>query len=253
MPAPHIRTAAARPQGAGAAGARPRGHLAVLSARLSVRHGQGARRGSLGRGWQPLSGLHERHRACAAPGTRTRRSCRRSRTRRTTSCTSRSDYWHERMTRLAERINALDPLREPAQVLVCQSGTEAVEGRAEARALRDRAAALHRFPRRLSRPHHGLARLHLQQVHPAGRILPDHAGRHARALPERLPSAVRRRRPGPGGPRLHRERAVPEQRAGERGRRDPGRADPGRRRLSRAAGRLPRRACGSCATGTGSC
>ena len=39
-----------------------------------------------------------------------------------------SDYWHERMTRLAERINALDPLRAPAQVLLCQSGTEAVEG-----------------------------------------------------------------------------------------------------------------------------
>lgn len=39
-----------------------------------------------------------------------------------------SDYWHERMTRLAEKINALDPLREPAQVLACQSGTESVEG-----------------------------------------------------------------------------------------------------------------------------
>jgi 4-aminobutyrate aminotransferase len=39
-----------------------------------------------------------------------------------------SDYWHERMTRLAEKINALDPLRAPAQVLACQSGTESVEG-----------------------------------------------------------------------------------------------------------------------------
>jgi 4-aminobutyrate aminotransferase len=39
-----------------------------------------------------------------------------------------SDYWHERMTRLAERINSLDPLREPVQVLICQSGTESVEG-----------------------------------------------------------------------------------------------------------------------------
>jgi 4-aminobutyrate aminotransferase len=39
-----------------------------------------------------------------------------------------SDFWHERMTRLAEKINALDPLRAPAQVLICQSGTEAVEG-----------------------------------------------------------------------------------------------------------------------------
>jgi 4-aminobutyrate aminotransferase len=39
-----------------------------------------------------------------------------------------SDYWHERMTRLAERINDLSPMGEPVQVLVCQSGTESVEG-----------------------------------------------------------------------------------------------------------------------------
>lgn len=39
-----------------------------------------------------------------------------------------SDYWHERMTRLAERLSELSPLGEPTQVLLCQSGTEAVEG-----------------------------------------------------------------------------------------------------------------------------
>src|SRR3981189_2964745 len=39
-----------------------------------------------------------------------------------------SDYWHERMTRLGEKINALDPMREPVQILICQSGTESVEG-----------------------------------------------------------------------------------------------------------------------------
>ncbi|MBV9343779.1 MAG: acetyl ornithine aminotransferase family protein [Gammaproteobacteria bacterium] len=39
-----------------------------------------------------------------------------------------SDYWHERMTRLAERMNELAPMREPVQSLICQSGTEAVEG-----------------------------------------------------------------------------------------------------------------------------
>jgi 4-aminobutyrate aminotransferase len=39
-----------------------------------------------------------------------------------------SDFWHERMTRLAERITALDPVHEPAQVFMCQSGTESVEG-----------------------------------------------------------------------------------------------------------------------------
>ena len=39
-----------------------------------------------------------------------------------------SDYWHERMTRLAERIASFDPVGESAQVLLCQSGTESVEG-----------------------------------------------------------------------------------------------------------------------------
>jgi 4-aminobutyrate aminotransferase len=39
-----------------------------------------------------------------------------------------SDYWHERMTRLGEKISALNPLRAPAQVFMCQSGTESVEG-----------------------------------------------------------------------------------------------------------------------------
>jgi 4-aminobutyrate aminotransferase len=39
-----------------------------------------------------------------------------------------SDYWHERMTRLCERISAMAPMREPSQVFLCQSGTESVEG-----------------------------------------------------------------------------------------------------------------------------
>jgi 4-aminobutyrate aminotransferase len=39
-----------------------------------------------------------------------------------------SDYWHERMTRLAERIEELHPIAEAVQVLCCQSGTESVEG-----------------------------------------------------------------------------------------------------------------------------
>src|SRR3982074_2407354 len=36
-----------------------------------------------------------------------------------------SDYWHERMTRVAERINSLAPMREPGQGLGGQSGTQA--------------------------------------------------------------------------------------------------------------------------------
>jgi len=39
-----------------------------------------------------------------------------------------SDYWHERMVALAERLAALAPMREPVMSFFCQSGTEAVEG-----------------------------------------------------------------------------------------------------------------------------
>jgi 4-aminobutyrate aminotransferase len=38
-----------------------------------------------------------------------------------------SDYWHERQIALGERMNALDPVGEPAMSFFCQSGTEAVE------------------------------------------------------------------------------------------------------------------------------
>ncbi len=39
-----------------------------------------------------------------------------------------SDYWHERMIALAERLARLAPMDEPAMSFLCQSGTEAVEG-----------------------------------------------------------------------------------------------------------------------------
>ncbi|HET8692521.1 MAG TPA: acetyl ornithine aminotransferase family protein [Steroidobacteraceae bacterium] len=39
-----------------------------------------------------------------------------------------SDYWHEEMTSLAERLSALAPMSEPGMVFFCQSGTESVEG-----------------------------------------------------------------------------------------------------------------------------
>ncbi|HET6553127.1 MAG TPA: acetyl ornithine aminotransferase family protein [Dyella sp.] len=39
-----------------------------------------------------------------------------------------SDYWHEQMTGLGERIARVAPMGEPAMSFLCQSGTEAVEG-----------------------------------------------------------------------------------------------------------------------------
>ena len=39
-----------------------------------------------------------------------------------------SDYWHEEMVALAERLARIAPFGEPAMSFFCQSGTEAVEG-----------------------------------------------------------------------------------------------------------------------------
>ncbi len=39
-----------------------------------------------------------------------------------------SDYWHENMTRLTERLAELAPMGEPVMSFLCQSGTESVEG-----------------------------------------------------------------------------------------------------------------------------
>jgi 4-aminobutyrate aminotransferase len=39
-----------------------------------------------------------------------------------------SDYWHEEMVGLGERIARFAPMGEPAMSFLCQSGTEAVEG-----------------------------------------------------------------------------------------------------------------------------
>ncbi|HXQ31854.1 MAG TPA: acetyl ornithine aminotransferase family protein [Steroidobacteraceae bacterium] len=39
-----------------------------------------------------------------------------------------SDYWHEGQVRLAERMNELAPMKEPAMSFFAQSGTESVEG-----------------------------------------------------------------------------------------------------------------------------
>lgn len=39
-----------------------------------------------------------------------------------------SDYWHEGMVSLGERLARLAPMGEPAMSFLCQSGTEAVEG-----------------------------------------------------------------------------------------------------------------------------
>ena len=156
--APHPH-APARTQSAGAARARSPRELALLPARLSVRHGARTRRGSLGRRRQSLPRFREPASRVCSTGHAHPKVVQAIKDAADDFLHISSDYWHERMTRLAERINELNPMGEPVQVFVCQSGTE-VGGRcAQTRALRHRPAALHRLPRRLSRPLDGLAEL----------------------------------------------------------------------------------------------
>ena len=151
-----------------------------------------------------------------------------------------SDYWHENMVALARAPRGGRPDGRAGDELPLPVRHRIGGGRAQARALRDRPAALHRLPRRLPRPHHGLARVHRRA-----------STRSSRASRRRCPASrtcpyPNTYRPlfagddqGTGGARLH-PHAVRAQRAAEGSRGDPGRADPGRRRLPRAARRLPR-------------
>ena len=146
-----------------------------------------------------------------------------------------SDYWHERMTRLAERINELDPMGEPVQVLVCQSGTESVEGALKlARYVTGRPRFIGFLGGFHGRSMGSLTFTASKYTQQAG-FFPTMPG--VTHVP--YPNVYRPLFAG-----ADQGRAVLEyienvlfavQRAGQRGRRDPGRADPGRRRLPRAA------------------
>ena len=164
-----------------------------------------------------------------------------------------SDYWHERMVRLGERLGEVAPFGEAGDDLHLPVRHRGGGGRAQARALRQRAAALPRLHRRIPRPHDGLAQLHLEQVHPAEGLLPDHAGRHPRAVPEPVAPALRRRRPGPRGARLHRARAVPGHRCPRAKSRRCWSSRSRARAVTWCRPRASSPACARCATGTGSC
>ena len=124
-----------------------------------------------------------------------------------------SDYWHEGQVRLAERMNELSPMKEPVMSFFAQSGHRERRGRVETGALHHGTRPVHRVSGRISRQNHGFAVVHLQQVHPAEGLLPEHAGRHARAVSEQLPAAVGGCGSGPRGAALHRGRPVRAQRA----------------------------------------
>ncbi len=90
---------------------------------------------------------------------------------RRSSCTSRATTGTSEMigARRAPRRARAD--RRAGDELLLPVGHRVGRRRAQARALRHRPAALHRLPRRLPRPHHGLAVVHLEQVHAAEGLL----------------------------------------------------------------------------------
>ena len=100
-----------------------------------------------------------------------------------------SDYWHEGQIKLAERLNELSPMKEPVMSFFAQSGTESVEGALEIGALHHGTRPVHRLSGRVSRQNHGFAVVHVQQVHPAEGILPQHARRDSCA---RIPTIIGR-------------------------------------------------------------
>ena len=208
MKTPHIKTALPGPKAEAmlkrdalvVSPSYPRDYPFVIS------HAQG--RGSVGRRRQPLPRLHGGHRRVRAPGTVIRRSCRRSPRPRRSSCTSPATTGTRTRSRSARRSPRSNPVGGPAMSFFCQSGTEAVEAALKlARNVSGRGRFIG-FPRRLPRPHDGLAVVHVQQVHAAEGLLPDDARRHARAVSESVSAAVRGQRSGRGSAQLHREGAV---------------------------------------------
>ena len=248
---PHIKMDAAGPEVPRHDRARLEGRLALLPARLSLRDLAWQGHGGLGRRRQPLPRFRGGHRGLRdRPCASARREGRAGRRREIPAHLERLLARGDDLARGTPRGDRA--ARRARHVFLLPVGHRVRRGRAEARALRDEAPAHHRLPRQLPRPHDGLAVADFQQGHAAGGILPEHAGRDARALPEHLPAALCRQRPGQGRARLH-PHAVRSEPAARGSRRNRRRAASGRRRLSRSAGRFPRRAARSSATSTASC
>ena len=243
---------AARPQGPRPDRARRRGDLALLSARLSVRDVARPRHRSLGRRRQSLPRFRRRHRRLR-DGPRASESRRGDAARRPAEFLHiSSDFWHEQMIGLAERLAAVAPMGEPAMSFLCQSGTESVEGAIKlARYVTGRPRFIGFLGGFHGRTMGSLSFTSSKYTQQKG-FAPTMPGVTHVPYPNRYRPLFAGAGPGQGGARLH-PHAVRAQRAAVGSRGDPGRADPGRRRLPGAAARVSCRACARCATSTASC
>ncbi len=222
-------------QGSRVAGARCARRVAVLSSGLPLRHVARQRRAGLGRGRQPLFGFCRRHRRVQhrpQPSGRgsSHQGCRRS-------------VFTYFVRLLARRPNQAGGAAQrtvahegAGHELLRTVGHRERGSRVEIGALCDGTRPVHRFSGRLPRQNHGLAVVHVQQVHAAEGFLSEHARRHSCALSQQLSAAVRGDGSGACGAAVYRGRSVRAQCARCRGGGDSHRADSGRGRLPRAAG-----------------
>ena len=133
------------------------------------------------------------------------------------------------------------------RTFLSNSGTEAVEARAQARPSPHQSPQRHRLPRWVPRAFARQPVAHCEQGAPARRF----RHRHARQLPRPVLEPLRRTRSHRC--RLHRAGPVHEAHRSAGRRSSVRRADSGRRRLHRPAVRMARLPCASSATATASC
>ena len=151
-----------------------------------------------------------------------------------------SDYWHEGQVRLAERMNALSPMKEPVMSFFAQSGTESGGGGAEAGALHHRARP--RFIGFLGGFHGrtmgSLSFTSSKYTQQKG-FFPTMPGVTHVPYPNNYRPLFAGADQGRAVLRYIEDVLFVHNVPAERSGRDPDRADPGRGRLSGAAGRIP--------------
>ena len=129
-----------------------------------------------------------------------------------------SDYWHEGSVRLAERLDELAPMGEPVMTFLAQSGTESVEGALKlARYVTGRPRFIGFLGGFHGRTMGSLAFTSSKYTQQKG-FFPTMPGVTHVPYPNPYRPLFAGADQGAGGARLHRGRALPPQRAPERGR-----------------------------------
>jgi len=99
-----------------------------------------------------------------------------------------SDYYHESMIALGEKLNTIAPFHEAAVSFMCNSGTEAVETAIKLARYHTGENQLCRLHRRVPWAHDGRSDFYGQQTNLSPRLLSAHERRRARPLPQSLPA-----------------------------------------------------------------